>query len=392
MAAIRRSTNRTAGAEATPLSGRSVALVVWSGRLGGSETFTVELAGALRQEGVDARLVFVGKRDRLGRRVDELGLPATELGLARGRHVIAHPRRLARLVAAAGEACAILPSSGYLAAALRAGGYRQPVAAVEHGGLLQVPQLELPKRILRRVDRASGIWACDVEIAVSDYVLAALESRRHAERLIRIRNGIDLVRFRPPPNPPGESHRPFTVGYAGRLVAEKGVADLIRAFALPDLPCDAHLRVAGEGGQRAALQDLARELEVESRVTFVGLVDDMPEFWRGCDVGAVPSSQAIESFCLAAVEAMASGCPVVATAVGALPEIVRDAATGWLVEPGNVAGLSRALGLYAQHHHLRTQHGTTARRLCEVEYDLSAAAQSYAELIRSLVNDRSGAR
>jgi glycosyltransferase involved in cell wall biosynthesis len=389
MPANRRATNRPAGAEATPLSGRSVALVVWSGRLGGSETFTVELAGALRQEGVDARLVFVGKQDRLGRRIDELGLSATELGLARGRHAIAHPRRLARLVAAAGEECAILPSSGYLAAALRAGGYRQPVAAVEHGGLLQVPQLELPKRILRRVDRASGIWACDVEIAVSDYVLAELKSRRHAERLIRIRNGIDLARFRPPPNPTGDSRRrPFTVGYAGRLVAGKGVADLIRAFALPDLPPDALLRVAGEGDQRAALEDLARAFKVESRVTFVGLVDDMPEFWRGCDVGAVPSSQAIESFCLAAVEAMASGCPVVATAVGALPEIVRDAATGWLVEPGNVAGLGRALGLYAQDQHLRTQHGTSARKLCEVEYDLSVAAQAYAELIRSLVNRR----
>src|SRR5262245_4142676 len=216
MPAIPRTIDRRAGAEATSLLGRSVALVVWSGRLGGSETFTVELAGALQREGVDASLVFVGKRDRLGRRIDELGLSATELGLARGRHVIAHPRRLARHVAAAGNACAILPSSGYLAASLRAGGYDRPLAAIEHGGVLQFPQLPRARRWLRRLDRASGVWTCDEEIAVSDFVLQELKTRRHARRLVRIRNGIDLKRFSPSCGVAPD--RPFTVGYAGRLI------------------------------------------------------------------------------------------------------------------------------------------------------------------------------
>jgi glycosyltransferase involved in cell wall biosynthesis len=358
------------------------ALVVWSGRLGGSETFTVELAGALRREGVDARLVFVGSSDRLRHRVEELGVPAVEVGLPRGRHVLLHPRRLAQRVFDAGPDCALLPSSGYLAASLRAGGYARPLAAVEHGGVLQLPQLPSAHRWLRRLDRASGVWTCSVEIAVSDFVLQELKTRRHARRLVRIRNGIDLTRFSPSRNVAPD--RPFTVGYAGRLIPSKGVADLIRAFASADLPANARLLIAGDGDQRPALQTLAQGAKVGARTQFLGRVDDMPGFWRRCDVGAVPSSQWIESFCLAGVEAMACGLPVVATRIGALPEIVKHGQTGLLVEAGDVDEFAHSLAAYARESDVRAQHGLEARALCEREYDLAVAARSYAQLIHSL--------
>jgi glycosyltransferase involved in cell wall biosynthesis len=370
----------------SPAAGAKVALVLWSGRLGGTETFTTELAGALRRGGVDARIVFVGGSDRLADRLTELGVPATGLGLARGRHVLVHPRNLARLVSAAGVDCAILPSSGYLAASLHAGGYRRPLAAVEHGGLLQVGKLPFGPRLVRRIDRASGVWTCDVEVAVSDFVLEELRKHRHASRLIRIRNGIDLVRFAPEADGRPKQY-PFTIGYAGRLIATKGVSGLIRAFASRDLPGDPLLLIAGEGPERGALESLAGTLGLGRRTHFLGRVDDMPNFWRRCDLAVVPSDGSIESFGLAAVEAMACGRPVVASRTGALPETIRDDLTGALVDPGDVAGLAHALARYATDAALRRDHGANARRLCEEHYDLTVVANNYAELIVSLSRD-----
>jgi glycosyltransferase involved in cell wall biosynthesis len=373
--------------EASDASGREVALVLWSGKLGGTETFTTELGGALRRQGVDARIVFVGGSDRLAGRLAELGIPHASLGLARGRQVISHPRSFARLVSTVGADCAILPASGYLAASLRAGGYRRPIVAVEHGGLLQVDRLPLGRRLLRRIDRASGIWTCDVEVAVSAYVLEELQKHRKAKRVVSIRNGIDLGRFSPEVEK-SRTNRPFTLGYAGRLIPSKGVSDVIRAFGSRELPADSVLRVAGDGPDRLALERLADELGLAKRTRFLGSIDDMPGFWRGCDIGVVPSAGWIESFCLAAVEAMACGLPVVASRAGALPETIRDGLTGALVDQGDIAALGLAFRRYASDASLRREHGANARRLCEERYDLGTAADSYAEVIASISRDR----
>jgi glycosyltransferase involved in cell wall biosynthesis len=379
----RTSVRREVAMEASHAAGREVALVLWHGKLGGTETFTTELAGALRRRGVDARIVFVGGSDRLAGRVVELGIPSASLGLTRGRQVIAHPRSFARLVATVGADCAILPASGYLAASLRAGGYRRPLVAVEHGTLLQVDGLPLGRRLLRRIDRASGIWTCDVEVAVSAYVLEELQKHRKARRVVCIRNGIDLGRFSPEADE-SPKDRPFTLGYAGRLIPSKGVADVIQAFGSREVPEDSVLLIAGDGPDRGALERLANELGLAKRTRFLGSVGDMPGFWRACDIGVVPSAGWIESFCLAAVEAMACGLPVVASRVGALPETISDGLTGTLVDQGDIAELGRAFGRYASHASLRREHGANARRLCEDRYDLDATADSYAEVIASV--------
>lgn len=379
-----RAAAREVASGTSTVAGAKVAFVLWSGHLGGAENFTTELVGELRRNGVDARIVFIGESDRLASRLASLEVPYEELGLVRGRHVLTHPRRLARLVSSAGADCAVLTSPGYLAASLRAGGYRRPLAAVEHGGLLQVDQLPFGRRLLRRVDRVSGIWACDVEVAVSDYALEELRRHRHARRLIRIRNGIDLDRFSLP-HDDASGAQPFTIGYGGRLVASKGVADVIRAFASIEAREDSLLLIAGDGPERDALEHVAREVGVGRRTHFLGYVEDMPSFWGKCDVAVVPSAGWIESFCLAAVEAMACGRPVVAARTGALPETIRDGQTGTLVEQGDIPGLARAFERYAVDVSLRRDHGAKARRLCEEQYDLADAVRRYAELVMLLV-------
>jgi glycosyltransferase involved in cell wall biosynthesis len=370
--------------------GARVAFVLWSGQLGGAEVLTAEVAARLRRQRVDARVVFVSSGEPLVRRLTELHVPYRTLSLGRGRHVIRNPRKIARLVAAEGGTCAVLVSSGYLAASLRLGGYEQPIAAVEHGGLLQVDQLPLPRRLVRRIDRLSGLWACDVEVAVSSYMLEALRRRQHARQLICIRNGIDLRRFSPSPRA-DDTDGVFTVGYGGRLIAGKGVADVIRAFASMKT-IDSQLLIAGDGPERHALEHLASTLNVKPRMRFLGRVDDMPSFWRRCDVGVAPSAGWIESFCLSAVEAMACGCPVVASRTGALPEIVRDGVTGVLVDQGDASAFVEALDRYARDTSLLVQHGREARALCETEYDLDRTADGYLKLIGSLATLGAGAR
>lgn len=349
---------------------------------------TAEVAGALRRCQVDARVVFVCGSGGLRGRLDELAVPYGALGMSRGRDAIWHGRRLARCVNHAGADCAILVSSGYLAASLRLGGYRRPIAAVEHGTLLQVDQLSSGRRLLRRLDRASGLWACDVEVAVSKYMLEALRTRRHAKRLICIQNGVDLQRFSPKPKNPNGST--FTLGYAGRLVAAKGVGDVIRAFATTPIRHNSRLLIAGDGPERDALEALAQRLDVASRIRFLGRIQDVPRFWHMCDIGVVPSAGWVESFCLAAVEAMACGRPIVASRVGALPDTIDEGRTGTVVDPRDIEQLAQAFERYARDATLRHEHGAAARRLCEQRYDFVGTVRRYADLVSALARWPSG--
>ena len=153
----------------------------------------------------------------------------------------------------------------------------------------------------------------------------------------------------------------LVVGFAGRLVEQKSIDTLIRAFALfvNRTPCDAKLVIAGCGPLEAALRHCAVEAGVADRVVWAGFREDVPCLMRAFDVFALTSMH--EGFGLVLAEAMAAGRPIVATRAGAIPEVVVDGETGLLTEPGAPQQIADALGRMIDPA-LRAQFGAAGRQ------------------------------
>lgn len=360
--------------------------ILWGGTIGGAENFTVDLAAAMQAQGAESAVVFVLDAAALEERLVLAGIPHSALGLQRGRTVLRMPRRLAHTVLALDPDVAILTASGYLAAALRIGGFRAPIIGIEHGSLLQLHRLDPLTRLKYRVDRISGVKACSAVVPVSEYIRERLDLERLRRRVVCIPNGVDLQRFSPLGGhaTPGIEDGEIKIGCAARLVDGKGVEDVIEALAHPPL-AKARLQIAGEGPCLEALKAFATSQSVDARVKFLGPVFDMPKFWQSVDVGVVPSNGLIESFGLVAIEAMACAKPVVVSDSGALPDIVSDGKTGRVVRAGDVPGFATALGAYAHDLATRREHGLNGRQRCEDQFGIERAATRYLELCAELV-------
>jgi glycosyltransferase involved in cell wall biosynthesis len=176
------------------------------------------------------------------------------------------------------------------------------------------------------------------------------------------------------------------VGIAARLIPNKGHSFLLKAHAKAsrDTP-RLLLMVAGDGPLRAELEQEASALD--ARVRFLGFVSDMRSFMNACDVLAFPTQPELnEGFGLAALEAMAAARPVIATAVGSLPEVVRTEETGLLVDPRSVDGFAAGLARLADDASLREAMGQRgherARRVFSLEAMVNRTVAAYEEALR----------
>jgi len=143
----------------------------------------------------------------------------------------------------------------------------------------------------------------------------------------------------PPYRPPAE---PDTLLYAGRLEIEKGVPYLLRALRL--LPDRVRLVLAGNGTLRSAYERLSAKLGIAHRVQFLGWFDaaQMERCYRRCSLVVMPSIWP-EPFGKVGIEALAQGRPVVAFAVGGIPDWLDDGITGLLARPADSADLARKI-------------------------------------------------
>jgi N-acetyl-alpha-D-glucosaminyl L-malate synthase BshA len=132
----------------------------------------------------------------------------------------------------------------------------------------------------------------------------------------------------------------------------KRVLDVVRIFERVQAEVPAVLLMAGEGPERASAQALARRLGLIDRVRFMGRQDHIEDILSLADVFLLPSE--LESFGLSALEAMASGVPVVGSDAGGLPEVVKHTETGFLLPVGDVEGMAaRTVEILKDEEHQR---------------------------------------
>ena len=182
----------------------------------------------------------------------------------------------------------------------------------------------------------------DYALAGTDDAAAVLRAKGYTGPLATIPQfGTDEQLFQPAPSC---SQRPFTIGFFGRIVPEKGVDVLLRAAA--QLSGEWRLRLVGGGTAENDLRSLAGELAIGERVEFIGQLPsaDLPAQYHAIDLLVLPSltrSNWKEQFGRVLVEAMASGVPVIGSDSGAIPTVIGDA--GPIVPEGDVSGLTLAI-------------------------------------------------
>jgi len=207
----------------------------------------------------------------------------------------------------------------------------------------------IERRLLRS---AAGVHVCNQAAA------SIIREKGFVGVLRVIGLGVDIDRFQPAARPT-RALDSLNIGYVGRLEEHKGVGVLLDAVrGNPNWT----VRIVGDGPSAGALREKADVLG--DQVTFVGFAsgEQLPDLYRSFDVLIVPSLLTpgwTEQFCRVAVEAMASGVPVIASDSGALPEVIGDA--GLLVTPGDAGELRGALSLLASDPDRRIELGRRGR-------------------------------
>jgi glycosyltransferase involved in cell wall biosynthesis len=215
-------------------------------------------------------------------------------------------------------------------------------------------------------------------IAVSRAIVRKLEDEgRVSAPISLIYNGVDLTRYREPEvcctlqAEYGIAAGSPIVGVVARLEVEKGHPTLLEAWprVLASVP-NAHLLVVGEGSRREALEAQARSLGLlgseRPSVTFTGRRDDVPAVTAALDVAVLPSYREAQG--LSILEAMALARPVVASAVGGIPEMIEHGRTGLLVPPKDPDFLAHAIVRLLDDHPYADTLGKAGRDLVEERF------------------------
>jgi len=223
------------------------------------------------------------------------------------------------------------------------------------------------KSIVNRFMIKRALNRADYITATSAYLKkAVMKLNKNIKDIEVIPFGIDIDLFEYREREPADE---IIIGIVKSLRPNYGIDILIRAFArLKSRYGNIRLKIAGRGESEPDYKNLVRELGIEGSVEFLGFVDHsyLSELLSTFDIFVMPSIE--ESFGVAALEASATGLPVVASRVGGVPEVIEDNITGLLVESKNVEELTAMLDKLIGDPRLRLEMGRAGRKFVEEKY------------------------
>jgi glycosyltransferase involved in cell wall biosynthesis len=336
--------------ERLPLPGNDrvrIVEVLATGTNGGAQEHLYNLATRIDRSRYDISIVALSPGSAV-RKLQRVGVPVS---------VIDEPDDAVAVGALVAHLAAVRPDvvHGHMyraeivgtkaAIALSRAGHPRPyiVNTVHSSRVRSVADREEVRRLTPEMDRLIA-----VSEAIARKIVVEGRSLRNGPQIELIHNGVDLERYdHQEPcctlrDEYGMEPGSRIVGVVARLEPEKGHPTLLDAWPLVLRECpDAYLLVVGEGSRQEALESQARELRIAHRVVFTGRRDDVPAVTAALDVAVLPSYREAQG--LSVLEAMALSRPVVASAVGGIPEMIEDGVTGLLVPPHDPAALAKAV-------------------------------------------------
>ena len=243
------------------------------------------------------------------------------------------------------------------------------------------------RRLVRMTDRLASAVVVNCEFV-----------RRHLEQdegvpSSRIRlccNGIDVEEFceRQTPKPEALGPQSLVIGVVCALRPEKGLPDLLNAFALVR-PAHAGLKLAivGSGPMREQLESLARTLGIATDCVFAPATNQVVAWLNAIDIFVLPSHS--EAFSNSLMEAMACGCCAIASNTGGNPELIRDGETGLLFKATDAASLAAALERVIVNESLRQRLGAAGTQWLRDNLSIRSSAQRMSEIYTELIGRRS---
>lgn len=243
-----------------------------------------------------------------------------------------------------------------------------------------------------RVNRVANLFT-DITVAVSEKIAREAIEREGVspQKLVTIPNGIPVASYMQPRDRNAlrrelglpESTR--LIGTVGRLVKEKNYSLLIRSFAcLAAQNPTVHLVLIGDGPCNAALHSECNRLGLDDQATFLGQRSDIPDLLACLDVFVLSSST--EGMSIALLEAMATGCPIVVTAVGGNTELIEQEITGLVVPPDDETALCRAIARLVNDRVLAARLGAAACAKARDQYSIERMVNQYESLYRQLIS------
>ena len=356
----------------------------------GMASTLAEIIPSLKREGTTVEAVvldYTGRGDAAAcEKMNEVGVAFQEISLRRIRRWM-HPRALFRigdLVRIANKLCDteadVIHCHGMLAlAATLLCRHRAPTVVTFHG-------LTNRWSASQRCNRAA-MGLADAVVALKAADIHAIQMWSRTSQIYFAKNCVNVSRWQRKFSAStalrdtlGIPRDAFVVGLLGRLSKEKGFEPFLVSAARSVLTTrgDAHVVVAGTGGEEKRLKRVIKQQSLTNRVHFLGYRHNMEEVYRTLDALAVPSNT--ETQPMVVLEAMACGVPVAAFSVGALPEMLADGA-GIVIPQGDFSALVDALDRLRTSRAEQANLIETAHKRVRESYDARTVAR---DLIREV--------